>query len=93
MNTVKALIALAKINKVLKREDELIHMKLTTTTVLQLLAGIIQILNIILPLTQGETKLWVAAVVAIIQIIINTISHLSNPDGTSVRTAYIPKGD
>ena len=91
MNPFKEVAALVKINKVLKREGELMRMKLSSTTVCQMILGGCDILNVVTPLTSGNTKVWLGAALAILHIVVNTISHLSNPDGTDVKTAYIPK--
>ena len=64
------------------------RLKISTSTILQLLAMLIQIANVFAgTATSPNTKVALAAVVGIAQVGINTISHLSNPDGTDAKAS------
>lgn len=87
---LKEVVAYFKIRKILNREQKLMTMKMTTSNVIQILLGLCDILNIILPLTSGKVKIWVGAALGILHVIVNTVAHQSNPDGTPAEVAYIP---
>ena len=91
MNPFTEIKVAIELKKVWEREQKLMRLKLTTSTLIQILAGGVQALNIISPVISPKGKIYVAAGVGVIQVLINTISHLSNPDGTDAKTAYIPK--
>lgn len=66
-----------------------LHLTLSVSTTLQILAAIVQATNLVLPTVSANTKIVLSGIIGIVQIGINTISHLSNPDGTSVKVAYV----
>ena len=63
-------------------------MKRWLSITLQILSGVGQILNILEPTLNAEEKIYVAAGIGLIQIIVNAIAHNSNPDGTSAEVAW-----
>ena len=85
---IKIAIAL---NKLWGQEKKLMRMKLTTSSMMQIILGGVQALNIIEPALSPKGKVYAAMGIGILQVVVNTISHLSNPDGTDAKTAYIPK--
>lgn len=66
------------------------RISITVSTTLQLLGGVLQALNVVDPLLSTRGKVICGAAIAIVQIIVNTLSHLSNPDGTDAKVAYVP---
>ena len=63
-------------------------MKRWLSITLQILSGVGQILNILEPTLNAEEKIYVAAGIGLIQIIVNAIAHNSNPDGTPAEVAW-----
>ena len=80
-----------KLAEIVQKEIKLMHLKLTTSTALQVLAGGVQAANLLTPAFGAKGKTVMSIVIGIFQVAINAISHMSNPDGTDAKTAYIPK--
>ena len=90
MNYLTEIKLLIGLNKIWSEEKGLMRLKLSTSTIIQVLAGAVQALNLIVPTTSGNAKMIISVAVGVIQVGINTISHLSNPDGTDARVASGP---
>ncbi len=79
MNVFTEIRLLLKLRPILERMGTLMTMKLTTNVVLQLFAGVAQALNVVQNALPAEGKFWVATGLAVIQVAISVISHLSTP--------------
>ena len=66
------------------------RLKLTTSTILQILGGVLQALNVVDPLLSTKGKIICGGIIGVLQVVVNTISHLSNPDATDAKVAYVP---
>ena len=82
MNILTAARIWWKLQPIIKREQALMTMKLSTSTVCQLLLGIGDVINVVTPLLNGDSKVIAGTVLAILHVVVNTIAHISNPDGT-----------
>lgn len=82
MNIFTALKLWMKLQPIIKREQALMTMKLSTSTVCQLLLGLGDVINVVTPLLKGDSKVIAGTVLAILHVVVNTIAHISNPDGT-----------
>lgn len=90
MNVFQEIKLAIKLQPILRKEQKLLKMKLSTSTVSQILLGICDYLNIVLPITTGQGKIYVGALLGILHVLVNTIAHLSNPDGSpAVDTDYV----
>lgn len=56
----------------------------------QIALGAGQIANIALPLLDERAKVLIAIGLGIFQLVISSLAHEFNPDGTSARAPYIP---
>jgi hypothetical protein len=65
-------------------------MKLSTNMILQALATIAQILNLMLDILPTKYKPIAAVVIGCIQVIVSNYAHKVNPDGTPATQAYAP---
>lgn len=91
MTIFKQLRLALRLGPILEKEEKLMRMKLTTSTSIQIILGVVQIVNLMEPYLGAKGKVIAGAGVGVLQIVVNTISHLSNPDGTDAKTAYVPK--
>jgi len=66
------------------------RLKINTSTLIQVLLGICDILNLLLPQLSAKNQTVVATVLAILHVVVNRIAHLSNPDGTDAKNAVAP---
>lgn len=73
----------------IKRLRVLTSMKLTTSTFWQIVTILLQILNLVLPMTSGKVKIYIATVIGCITIILHNIAGNTNPDGTPVGSATV----
>lgn len=65
------------------------RLKLATTTTIMVLLGLADTLDVIDPLVGPKGKTVIAALIGAMQVWVNVISGLSNPDGTDAKAAYI----
>lgn len=91
MNIFQEIKLAVGLKKIWESEEKLLRLKLTTSTWIQILAGGLDVLNLINPVVAPEYKPYIAVALGIVHILINRISHLSNPDGTDAKVAYEPK--
>ena len=68
-----------------------LRMKVSTSTVVQILLGACDVLNLLLPQLTAKNQATAQIVLAALHIVVNRVSHLSNPDGTDAKVAYEPK--
>jgi len=61
-------------------------MKLTTSTFLQVLALVVQGLNLTLPVVPQKYKVYVMTGIGILQLVLHNMAGNSNPDGTPAVT-------
>ncbi len=85
----KAIGLYRKASPQIKRLRELTSMKLTTSTFWQIVTILLQILNLVLPMTSGKVKIYVATVIGCITLILHNLAGNTNPDGTPVGTGTI----
>jgi hypothetical protein len=57
---------------------------------LQVLGGVVQVGNLVIPMLGTKQKVVVGMGVGSSQVAINTMAHNSNPDGTPAETAWVP---
>lgn len=88
---IRKLMLLLKVKPTLEDMEKQMHAKITTTTVAQILLDVMHLVNLVQPSLSGKHQLIAAAVIGILQILVNLLSHWSNPDGTPASVAYIPK--
>ena len=92
MNIIQEIRVLVKLNRIWEGEKKLLRLRLTSSTALQILGGVLQALNVVDPYLSTKGKIYCGMAIGIIQVIVNTISHLSNPDGTDAKVAYEQPG-
>lgn len=59
------------------------NINISTSRALQALGGLLQVGNLIAPGVPADYKPLVAAIVAVLQWMVNDLAHKSNPDGTA----------
>ena len=90
MSVFSEISVLIKLRTPAKRMKELCTMPLTWSRFWQILACIVQVLNILAPITGEKTKLAISAVVGCIQIVLHDFAGQVNPDGTPASEPYLP---
>lgn len=86
----RKLIVAVKLRPLIQRLQELCAMPLTASNCLQIFAVVLQILNLILPITTGKVKIIVATAIGIVQVILHNFAGWANPDGTPAAMPYQP---
>lgn len=84
MNPIQAARLYFKLRPLIKKEQTLMRMKLSTSTLTQILLGAGQIGNLIAPFLSGNAKIITGGILAALTVVVNTISHLSTPAGGDV---------
>ena len=64
-------------------------MPLNLSRFLQILAVVVQILNLALPVVPNGGKLYVTTLVGIIQVVLHNWASSVNPDGTPASEPYV----
>ena len=91
MNIVQEWILYRKLKPLLKQLQEVMSMPLSWSRFFQILAVLLQILNLVLPVVPPKYKPYVLTVIGIVQVILHNAAGNVNPDGTPATTVYVPK--
>ena len=83
---LRELIVWLKIRPLLKKMGVLMSMTLNWSRFLQILAVVMQILNLLLPVVPPGGKVWVTVGIGIIQVLLHDTAGNNNPDGTNSAT-------
>lgn len=65
-------------------------MRLSVNMLVQIAAIVLQFCNLALDIVPDKYKIYILLVIALAQAVTGVLAHYNNPDGTSIKTAYVP---
>jgi len=89
LNPITLIRVWAKLQKPINQIKEISSMPLSWSRFWQILMCVLQILNLIQPLTSGKVQVGIATAIGVIQVVLHNLAGNLNPDGTPATTAYV----
>jgi len=69
-----------------------VKLTLSVNTFIQVLALIVQYLNVAAGIVPQKYQPWIAGALVVMQGLVGILAHFANPDGTPAKVAYLPPG-